>query len=351
MKFIQTALAGLALVVQAWGAVPQNPVLSKYYVEPTSDAAMQEIGRRFEVQLRQGKGYVVIVPASEASRLPALTRTMRLIDSDMAASLQRKIRAERSRGWRDYNSVQAELKQLASQYPDLVSVEKYGQSVDGRDLSVLRLTGRSLAQKPELVITAATHGDELITVEVVMSLVNELIKGYGTDQRLTKMVDDHVLYFIPIVNADGYVSRQRYCNGIDPNRDYPYPTNPNKKSNPAIQAEMDFFGKHAVKGSMDFHSAAGMVMFPWAYTYSAIPSADRNELDALTTKMASENGYAHGQIAQTIYIAPGSSADYYYWKFGTRATAIEISQDGSTSLIPSMTDESREMTWKFIESF
>jgi hypothetical protein len=350
MKFIHTALAGLALAAQVWAAVPQNPVLSKYYVEPRSAAAMQEIGRRFEVQLRQGAGYVVIVPAAEAKRLAGLAGTLRLIDADMAASLQRQVRAERA-GWRDYQSVQSELQQLASQYPDIASVEKYGESMEKRALNVLRLSGRTLAQRPQLVITAATHGDELITVEVVMGLVQELVKGYGNDARLTKMVDDHELYFVPIVNPDGYVRQQRYCNGLDPNRNYPYPTKPNVKSNPAIQALMDFFGKHQIKGSMDFHSAAGMVMFPWAYTYDAIPGADHDEMDSLTSRMAQTNGYSHGQIAQTIYVAPGSSADYYYWKFGTRALAIEISQDGSTSLIPSMLDENREMTWKFIEAF
>lgn len=56
-------------------------------------------------------------------------------------------------------------------------------------------------------------------------------------------------------------------------------------------------------------------------------------------------------LSKVIYVAKGSSADYYYWKLGERSLGIEIRQDGSPSFIPRMIKENRESTWRFIESF
>ncbi len=67
--------------------------------------------------------------------------------------------------------------------------------------------------------------------------------------------------------------------------------------------------------------------------------------------MAAHNGFEFGQISKIIYVAKGSSADYYYWKFGTKSLGIELSQEGSSSLIPNPVKENLESTLTFIESF
>ena len=112
---------------------------------------------------------------------------------------------------------------------------------------------------------------------------------------------------------------------------------------------MNFFDAHAIKGSIDFHSFGEMIMYPWAYTYQGIPN--ETPLDQLTTKMASYNGYAHGQISKVIYVAKGSSADYYYWKKKTMALGIEIGSSYAppTGQIPQMIQDNLESTWTFVE--
>lgn len=332
--------------------IPENPALSRYLVNPSSTAVMTKIAEKYEVELRRGDGFQIIVPAPEAQELLRLVPNAVLLEPDITQALKERLKKDRA-GWHTFDSVLKDLDKIESVNFELATVETYGKSMEGRPLKALRLLSAVplRGKKPRIVITGATHGNELITVEVVFGLLQKLLDGYRKDARLTKIVDDHELYFIPVVNADGYSRYERYCNGVDPNRNYPWPENPDRQPNPAIKSIMDFFANHDVRGSLDYHSTGGMIMYPWAYTYDQIPSDDDTAFDLLTTKMAKFNGYSHGPISKTIYIAKGSSADYYYWKFKTKAIAIEISSDGSSSMIPSLLDENTESTWAFIESF
>ncbi len=253
----------------------------------------------------------------------------------------------------NYQSMEQKLRDLAARYPELATLQAYGTSRQGRNEYVLTV-GHGEDPKPELMITGATHGNETITVDVVLGLVEQLLAGYGTDQRLTTMLEDHTIHFIPAVCVDSYVARQRQTEGRDPNRDYPWPETPSRTPVGCIRDVMGFFDAKPIVGTMDIHAAASMIMFPWAWTYDDIPAADFRKMDELTTHMAQANGFEHGAIASTIYVAKGSSADYYYWKKGAIATAIEVSHNKAAQglhAIDPIVVENTESTWRFIESF
>lgn len=207
--------------------------------------------------------------------------------------------------------------------------------------------------EPELMITSATHGDEIITTEVVLGLIEKLMTGYGTDARLTKMINEHELYFIPVVNADGFIKRARYDHGQDPNRSYPYPEAPHVESTPSIKALLQFFHSRNFVGSLDFHAYGELTMYPWAYTYDSVAKKDKEIFESLAKKMAATNGYTHGPISDVIYVAKGSSADYYYWSKQTIAFAVEVGNSKSPypHEIPNYINEQVESTWIFIEHF
>lgn len=350
MRFAYRITAACAALC-ALPILAKSPVLSKYFVVPANDGAGREIARRFDVEGHRGNGIFVYVEPKNAADLRALSREAELVDPDITGTLRASL--QRDRGWHNYNTVTSALQQYATTYPKLASTLSAGTTGGGRNIPALHVvsTAPSERGKATLMITGCTHGNELITTEVVLGFIDALLKGYGTDGRVTRMVDEHDIYFVPIASPDGYAVQERYTEGVDPNRDFPYPDDESHQSVKTIQSMMAFATAKQIKGSIDFHSAAGMVFFPWAYTYDPIPSADYKDLDALTTQMAATNGYQHGQIAQTIYVAPGSSADYYYWKLHARSLGVEISQDGTPSLIPSMLKENMEMTWQFIESF
>jgi hypothetical protein len=96
-----------------------------------------------------------------------------------------------------------------------------------------------------------------------------------------------------------------------------------------------------------------MVMYPWAYTYSSVDEKDSQIFHPLTQSMAATNSYAYGPISKVIYVAKGSSADYYYWKKKTIALAVEVgnSKAPHPSQIPAYTEEQAEAMWRFIEAF
>jgi hypothetical protein len=330
-----------------------EPILSGYHIAPKDDATMRKVARLFEVERRDGNTFDIIVPAARANELFALVPDARLTQADIHADLKR-MTAEEFRGYHNYQSAQDELKQIAADHPDMAKYEVYGQSQEGRDLFALTLTGTKVggATKAEVMLTSSTHGNELITVEVLLGLLNQLVDGYKKDSRLTAILDTHVLYFIPVVNPDGYVRQSRYANGLDPNRDYPYPDDPNQQSNACIKGVMDFFNSHNIKASLDYHSAGGMYMYPWSYTSQQVPAEDYQKFDQVSAKMAATNGYQYGQIPAILYIAQGASADYYYWKNHTFAMAVEIAGTNvpASSQIQHYVDQNADALWIFIES-
>ncbi len=333
-------------------SISKNPVLSSFWVPAKNDSTLRKIADQFEVTRKLGEGYEVLVPFSQTPTLLALAPEARLLEVDIHASLRNKTRQD-LKGYHDFASVQSDLKNMITLYPQITSLEQYGSSLEKRPLWALKVTSsKNSGNKPAILLTASTHGDELITVEVVFGLLESLLSGYGKDPRFTSIVDHYQIYFVPVVNPDGYVRRERYANGIDPNRDYPWPEDSNHSSNPCVSAIMKFYETHAIKASIDFHAFGEMIMYPWAYTYQSLPTFENDFFDQVTGQMAKHNGYVFGQISKVIYVAKGSSADYYHWKHGSWALGIEVGTQKvpTSSQIPKIIQENSESTWTFVES-
>jgi predicted deacylase len=311
---------------------------------------MLKIADSFEVVKRLPNGFEVYVKETETGKFLDLVSDAVLLEQNIHADFADKA----TQNYKKFSDVERDLNSFANSYKEITSLLTYGKSQDGKNLYALKVdTKVNQGKKTELMITAATHGDELITVEVLIALMNELFSQYGKDSRITKMLDNHVIYFIPVVSPDSFESRSRYVEGTDPNRAYPWPEKPNKGPVTVINSLIDFTNQHQLIGSLDMHAYGRLVMYPWGYTTLAPASADSVVMNDLVLDMAKENNYTAGQISTTIYVAKGSSADYYYWNKKTRAIAVEIGNEKvpNYSKIPSMVNESREMIFRFIESF
>lgn len=353
---MKTLIIMLCLALPAAGFAravgdPNDPVLSSYFVVPKDQSNMRAIALKFEVEHRRANGFDVIVPAHRAQELLALAPEARLIEFDINAKYDHVW----TKGYHDFTSVESHLRKIVAEHPDLATIEEYGKSKEGRPLWVLKLSD-SVHQdeaEPEVMLTSSTHGDELISVEVLFGILDAIVSGYAKDGRMTAMVDGHELFFIPVVNPDGYVRKSRYANGVDPNREYPWPDQPDRNPNECIKAVMKFFMERDIKGSIDYHASGGMVMYPWAYTTQSVPSVDEKVFADVTRRMAATNGYAHGQIPDLLYTAVGSSADYYYWKKHSISLGLEIgdSKIPSVSSIPRYVKENLEAAFLFIENF
>lgn len=325
-----------------------NSTLRTYHLIRPETKTIDAVADEFEVVKKLADGFEIYVPESKAKRFLELAPTAELIPISHLKSFE-------TAGYRNITQVEQELKKLVLQYPTLAKLETYGTTASGHTLYALKVSDNVHIDEdePELMITAATHGDEIITVEVEMELIILLLQNYEKDPRLTKMIKEKELYFIPVVNPQGYSQRDRYANNTDPNRDYPYPGDENKKSVDCIDSLLKWFHSRNIKGSIDLHAYGKLIMFPWAYTKTSPPKDDETNFQYLTNSMAEINKYEAGQISKIIYVAKGSSADYYYWKNRTFALGIELSTSKAPPFVavPKVIEESKEMIWRFIEHF
>jgi predicted deacylase len=342
------------LGLSSW-ASGEEPVFSSYYVDGEDKALIRLLAERFDLERKRGDGFEVMVRRDKASELLKLAPHAALLEKDVQDVFRRMDRQdpEWRRAYHDWNSVQSTLKDIALKYPHFAALENYGSSQDGRPLLVLRLTSPTMSEKPEILVTSSTHGDELATVELSMTVIDKMVKGFGTDPRITQILDSRVVYFIPVVCPDGYVRHTRHTNGLDPNRDYPWPGNPSKKSNAALEAEMAWVAKHKIVGGLDIHSNLATVMYPWAYTSQRPDPVDEAKFKAISRAMAQDTGYNDGQIVDVFGVAKGSSADYWYWKHRSISLGYEM---GGAFLpasrdLPRAFDRDTQAILRFIESF
>ena len=57
--------------------------------------------------------------------------------------------------------------------------------------------------EPEVLFTANQHAREHLTVEMALYILNQLTSIYGTDARITNIVNSREIWIVPMVNPDG----------------------------------------------------------------------------------------------------------------------------------------------------
>lgn len=103
----------------------------------------------------------------------------------------------------DPSQVDEEIENIVSTVPDLVDIEVLGQSIEGRNITCLRITNEdNPVQKAKTLVVAHHHGREQITVELALRFILYLLNGYGIDDTITEYVDTQEIYIIPTLNPD-----------------------------------------------------------------------------------------------------------------------------------------------------
>ena len=116
----------------------------------------------------------------------------------------------------DHAGLGSILARLHEAFPDLTAVYSIGKSTEGRDLWCLEVTARRVGdptRKPGMYIDGNIHGNEVQAGEVVAYTAWYLCHQYGRLDRVTALLDNYVLYLMPMVNPDGRDHWLRDCNG------------------------------------------------------------------------------------------------------------------------------------------
>uniref|UniRef100_A0A674EEX8 Carboxypeptidase D n=1 Tax=Salmo trutta TaxID=8032 RepID=A0A674EEX8_SALTR len=155
----------------------------------------------------------------------------RLVRSNTVA----KVEVEDYTKYYNYVEMTRLLKFMAMKYPYIANLSSIGQSVQGRELWVMRITkdpNADVPGKPKCKYVGNMHGDETISRQVLVYLVNYLLTRYGEDPRITELVTSTDIYIMPSMNPDGFErSREGDCSGdaggrsnakdMDLNRSFP----------------------------------------------------------------------------------------------------------------------------------
>jgi hypothetical protein len=275
-------------------------------------------------------------------------------------------------GYYTYDEVGRQLDTMHLLYPGLISAKApIGYSTEGREIWGVRISDNPNADEgePEVLYTALHHAREPGGMMTVVYYMWWLLEHYGTDARATYLVDNRALWFVPVVNPDGYAYNQltnpggggfwrknRRNNGdgtfgIDLNRNYGTFTmwnapnggsststasdtyrGPTPFSETETQAIDGFMRSHAVVTALNFHTYGRYLIYPWGYLSGE--SGDSAMYREFAFDMVARNRHTSGTDLQTVnYSTRGNSDDYMYGD-DTKPRTYAMTPEASSSFWP-----------------
>ncbi len=273
--------------------------------------------------------------------------------------------------YRSYTDIEQFLNDMHAMYPTLTERYVLGTSELGRNISAIRISSNAgtPADKPQVRYISTMHGDETVGNEMCLFLIEHLLSGYGSDSRLTAMVDELDIWIVPLMNPDGYVALTRAnANGIDLNRAFPDPyTSPNNTTTgrpDEVGVIMEWSWDQNFVLSANMHGGALVVNYPLdnnpsgASVYTA--TDDDDVMVDLALRYSTNNlpMYNSPSFPQGItngadwYSIDGGMQDWNYWYNNCIEMTLELSnaKNPSASTIPGFWNDNRESMLSYLEA-
>ena len=105
-----------------------------------------------------------------------------------------------------YDEMVSWLHELAARFPQLVTLETYGKSHQGRDLWIATVTDSTTGShdtKPAHWIDANIHATEVTGGVAALYILEYLTSQFGRDHHTTEALRTRTFYIVPRVNPDG----------------------------------------------------------------------------------------------------------------------------------------------------
>ena len=270
--------------------------------------------------------------------------------------------------YRDLDTVNAELHDLAEQHPEQVRLfEMPRTSLVGRPIYGVEIAGDVEAEDgdPVFLLTGVHHAREWPTLELTTEFATEAVTSYGTDPELTALMDSARMIVVPVVNPDGYVisrglineMKRKNCRvepgivptweecvattgdlGVDPNRNYgafwggpgssvetsagnhhgarPY-------SEPEIANMRDLLNSHQVTVAVNAHTPDARLLRAPSSPLEPVP-ADVEAYDGLAQELGSLLGWVAGPWPEVYYDASGTAEEHGLYVNGTFGFTPEL---------------------------
>lgn len=247
-----------------------------------------------------------------------------------------------------YETYVSTMNAFATAYPNLCQIVDAGTTVGGRKILLAKISDNVATQEaePEVLYTGTIHGDETTGFILLLRLIDTLLSGYGSDPRITSLVNNLEIWIGPNTNPDGTYyggnstvsgARRYNANGYDLNRNFP--NYDGSLNTGAIQTEtnlmMTFANNHRFVLAANFHGGAEVVNYPWDYTYTLHPDNDwwvtASLVYANSVQANGPSGYFTSVNSNGIsngaawYVIGGGRQDWMNYSAHCRELTLEIS--------------------------
>ncbi len=276
-------------------------------------------------------------------------------------------------GFFTYQEALEHLDSMAAKYPNLItSRQPIGafKTHENRNIFWLKISDNPNVDEnePEVFYSSIHHAREVASLSQLIFYMWYVLENYGTDQTITDLVNNSELYFVPVVNPDGYqynvttnpsgggMWRKNRSNnggsyGTDLNRNYGYlwgglgastnPTNDTYRgtaafSEPETQAIKWFCEQHDFKMALNAHTYSNLLLYPFGYANNT-PTPENSLFQKYSEVMVKESNYAN-IISSDLYPASGTSDDWFYGEQTTKGKIYAMTPEIGSSFWPAQTD-------------
>lgn len=382
--FLLTVLSALALPAAGAPAPKAGEAILDVYTGEVNAAQLAKIvdlgieRRELQVELLPGSGdparrklrVEAILSGEQADRLKSggIEVAPKRVRGATVAQRATAKTAEGLEVFRKYSGpggLRAEFQRAAADHPQVAKLVTVGRSLNGQDIVALKVTRNARitgdGSKPAVLYAGAQHAREWITPEMIRRLMHHVLDGYGTDPSITGLVNRSELWFIPVLNPDGYdfsfEPGQRLWrknlrdnnqdgqitggDGVDLNRNFPtrwgydnegsspdFGSETYRGAFPASEPEtraLDALVRRVkFKFLLNYHSAADLLLYGTGWQV-ATPTPD----DIIYEAMAGDDanpaipGY-DPDISAELYTVNGDTGNHVAEKHGTLAFTPEM---------------------------
>ena len=274
-------------------------------------------------------------------------------------------------GYPTYDQIAATLLTKASTYPTLCQRFDLGTTSTTQHLYALKMTSNVgvEADKPEFAWVSTLHGDEVTGVVLCLDMIDYLLTNYGSVSRVTNLLNNVEIWFVPCANPYGYTNNTRYnANGYDLNRSFPEGSGSSPDPNtpagpPEVVTFMNWGYAHSFTLGVNYHGGSLVCNYPFdndGLGSVDSPSPDDDVFEYISLQYSSHNAPMYGSSefyhgitnGAAWYAIDGGMQDWFYRYAGANHITIEVSSTKSPAYsdMPTYWSQNQESMLSFMET-
>jgi len=280
----------------------------------------------------QPEGLIAEADAAVQAALKSLGYALQLITPNITSVYEANSRTTATDGrYLTYAEFRDTMITIAQNNPSICKLETLGLSYNNNLLLALKISDNPPVHEnePAIHFEGGIHGDEKIGWAVTFEMIKFLLRNYGTDTLVTRLVNSREIWLHPMFNPDGYINSSRY-NGhnVDLNRNWGwmwgYEANQGASpfSEPENRAVLNLIWRRPTVMFVSFHAGTEYISYPWSCTQlETIP--ENWLINFLSQRYSIPNNYPYGQGSIGMYEINGSTKDFDYG-YGMMGWSIEV---------------------------